>query len=498
MNLFNRVRSFFTAPQSSFGGAYGHTGDTRYRKDAAYTRSFPTDEDRNIGAWGRRRVALECRDQVRNNAVVAGLIERFQNYTVGPHGINPQAKTKDQEWNRAAESYFAEWCKVADYRGRTDFKGLLKVAEASTFDSGECFFVLTDTGKLQPIEAERIATPQDLVSDKRIIDGVKLTDDGIVIGYYVHTRNESGNVNTSSDSWEFVYARDMIHFIAPGFRFDQVRGTPRMAACINSLRDYRDFQDSTLLTARHQAKMSLAITTESGANRPAGARDATPQTTEKKQKQEYFGDLAVFNLSPGEKAELMEPASPGPQFGDFSIHILREFGARFGMPYEMLMLDFQKGSFAQSKAALLSFYRTIESDQCALRDIICQRVWNWIIAKAIKRGDIGPAPIDERTGFSTWYKVVWQFPGHEWIQPGEVIAAERDEYRLGKKSLASITNTTGKDWEDVLADKANEINRAQQIVEEYGLDKKGLNFRDLIDASTNSQRPLDQPAKESP
>lgn len=498
MNIGNRIRNFFGSFMAGGSGAYGHTTDTRYRRDTAYTRSRPVDEDRNIGAGGRRKLILESRDQVRTNAIVAGLIDRFQNYTVGPHGINPQAKTRDQEWNRAAEQYFAEWCKVADYRGRTDFKGLLKSAEASTFDNGECFFVLTDNGRLQPIEAERIATPSDLVSDKRIIDGCKVSDDGLILGYYVFTREDSGSINAGSGNWEFVDSRDMIHFVAPGFRFDQVRGTPRIAACLNTLRDFREFQDSTLLTAKHQAKLSVAIKTEAGQARGAGARDATPDTTENKQKQEYFGDIAVFNLATNETLQPLAPATPGPQFEGFSLHVLREFGARFGIPYEMLMLDFQKGSFAQSKAALLSFYRTIESDQCALRDMICQRVWNWIIARAIKRGDLAPAPIDERTGFSTWYKVVWQFPGHEWIQPGEVIAAERDEYRLGKKSLASITNTTGKDWEDVLDDKAREINRAQEIVVANKLDRFGLTWRDLIDASTNSQRPMEPAAKVEP
>jgi capsid protein len=164
---------------------------------------------------------------------------------------------------------------------------------------------------------------------------------------------------------------------------------------------------------------------------------------------------------------------------------MRMIYARFGLPYDIGQMDFQKGSFAQSKAALTMAYQTFQAWQIWLRDSLMQRLWNWTIARGINDGFLPPAPMDAR-GFSTWYKVDWSFPGREWIDPQDAVQAEMAEYRLGKTSLASIVKKTGRDYEDVLLEKAGEMLYAKRLEEAYKLPPGSL-----INAFTNAQAPIE-------
>ena len=469
--------------------AYEGARYSRNRVETAWVNSKPATEDANVGTYGRAKMRLACADLLRNDPIISGACKRFADYVVGPEGITPQAKTSDESWNERAESWYAERSKVVDYRRRVNHAGLQRQAVMARLYSGDIAFAMLKSGQLQPIEGERICTPRDLVSDKQIVDGIKLSDSGIPLSFFVHDRADNGYLDTK---YSEIRADDLIYCAAP-FRPDSLRPAPELAPLIRTAEDYRDLNRSLLNKARLDARQSYAVKTADGADRPRqglGNRNGTPDSAEKAVKYERFGDGIVHYLNKGEDVVPINGTTPGPYFVEYARHIGRSLGAALGLPYEFLFLDFQQGSFAQSRAALMMTYRTIAIWQTWLRDSFMQRDWNWAIAKAIKAGDLPPAPVDSR-GVSEWYKVQWSFPRYDWIDPQAQISADLEAYKLGVESLQSIVaRTSGKDAEDVLRDKGRLIRRAKEIAAEEGCD-----WRDLIDIATNAQRDLSAPTQ---
>ena len=241
-------------------GAYDASTTTRHRVTKAGYVSFPTDEDKAITELGRENVRLECRDLRRNNAVVAGIVERFADNVIG-NGIKPQAKTSNHEWNEQAEAFFNEWAKIADYRQRLNLWEIQRLIVQSRMTDGESGFVLVKNGQIQPVEAERIRQPSP--SKEGVYEGVAVNDNGIRTGYYIHNRDKQSGAFTGKD-FAFVSADDFKHCMR-AMRFDQVRGIPELAPVVNAIKDLGEYCEATLLKAKNEAKRFYTVENAAGA-----------------------------------------------------------------------------------------------------------------------------------------------------------------------------------------------------------------------------------------
>lgn len=453
-------------------GAHDAGQSTRHRQTKAGVVSFPQDEDRSTTSLGRENARLECRDLRRNDPVTSGIVTRFADNVVGS-GITPQAKTSDPGWNYEAESFFGEWSKIADYRQRLTLWDIQRMIVSSRLIDGELGFVLVKNGQLQPIEAERVRQPSPDVQG--VIDGVAVNANGIKTAYYVHRRDPSTGMFKGTE-FEVIGSADFKH-VTNAFRLDQVRGIPDLAPVVNTIKDLSEYFGATLLKAKNEAKRFYTVTNEAGG--PTGlprryTADDTAQTLEKVETGE------IHYLRKGEELKEIGSVTPGQTFDPFVEKCLRMIGASLGLPYEFVLLDFSQGSFSSSRAALMQTYRTFNNWQQWLICQFLQPVWNWRIAKAIKEGDLRPAPVDER-GVSEWYKVQWQTPEYEWIDPQAEAQARTIEIASGVSSLTQWARKKGYDAEDMLKEKgvdiANAVRIAAEINKEHGT---SITWKDLI------------------
>lgn len=447
------------------------------------------DEDHLVGSFDLGRLRGLCLHLRRNNAVVAGVVERFADHVVGPAGIVPQAKTEDDRFNDEAEEFWWEWAKTADCRQRVGMRDLQRFAVQARLLAGDMGFVLLANGQVQPIEAGRIDTPASLRAEEDIVHGVKLGGGGIPTHYYVLTRSKAGNLD--KDNFRRIAAENFV-FLHNPLRPDQVRGIPELAPVLNTITDFGRFQEEVLNKATLDAMHAWAIYTEDGAAKAAanagfrpgfgGASAGGGEGGEKTQSFERFAGGQNYYLRPGEKIESLASNTPNGQFLGYTEMLLRIIGAAISLPYEFLLLDFKGGSFSASRAALMTTYRTFSMWQRWLIDGMLQRLWNWRIAKAIREGDIRPAPVDRRTGWSTWYKVAWATPRYDWLDPRAEANANAAKYALGAETLTSIVHATGRDIEDVMREKAGEIRRAMALAAEIAAEtgQTNLTWRDII------------------
>jgi capsid protein len=167
------------------------------------------------------------------------------------------------------------------------------------------------------------------------------------------------------------------------------------------------------------------------------------------------------------------------------------------IPYQFLIMDFGDGSLGSNRVALMQTYRTFENWQAWLVDRFLQRLWNWRIAKAIKSGELPPAPVDKR-GFSEWYRVTWVPPEYSWIDPQKEAAANLAEFKLGISSISSFARKRGKDGEDVMREKLEDMASAARLAREIN-QRDGTNFtwRDVIDIAQPGQTaPSNEPQQQ--
>ncbi len=511
MNLFDKVVSAFS-PEAGIrrlqarealgqmqgssttqpwgGGGYEGSSFGREAWNPAWNRAKMADEETNLNRYDRDTIILTLEDMYRNNEFIGGIVDRMADYVVHT-GIRPQAQTKERAWNDEAEDWFMEWAKVADYRQRPGMN-LWRMQWMSVVDRcirGESAFIPLANGQLQPIETSRIRTPDNMQSDPLVRMGVKFSKEGICLGYYVCDVSGDGQINTAS--YQFVPREEIFHISYP-WRVAQARGVPALARLINKVTHVREADKYTLLKVKNDARHFLKETRKSGAGLGAlGSRNA--RTTEdgngNKQRIESKEWGIVWHGQEGDDLQSFESRTPHSGHVPYLEWQCKTIGMALGLPWEFVLMVFTEGSYSAQRTALLHGLHKFIQWHSDTAQYMCQRIWNWRIAKAMKEGDVAKAPLVN--GVSQWYRVEWSLPNMGWVDPEAAAKAQIESWRFGKTSLKRIANSEGSDRTDILAEKGEDIKdavaQAQAINKAYP--DAGVTWRDMIGAGPGPSAP---------
>jgi lambda family phage portal protein len=463
-------------------GGYAGAMDYRYRTNQAYNRSRPGTEDKILGPYDRRRLRLECRDLWRNNEIVRGINDRFEDYAIWK-GIRPQARTSNPEWNAQAEAWWNEiYYNTVDHRQirATNMTTLQKLLVSHRVIDGELGFILLANGQIQAIEADRIDTPTQFKDNKNIVEGIKRSASGVITGYYVCDRKDGGSVDC--DNFRFIRRENFLHCYKPG-RVDQLRGIPDLAPAIAKLRDYDETDTFILNKVKLDSEQQFKLTKNNNLLNTRGRdayqdSDSNSQNPQKVVKQDWG---TIHQLGLNEDMEAFESKTPNSQYVPYLKHELQAIAAALNLPYEMMMLIFTQGSFSSSRAALIHARHTFTSYHDWVIQCFLTPLWNWRIAKAMKEGTLEQAPTSAN-GMSEWWRVDWSMNFFDWIDPQKQTDAEIKQFNMGTKSLSSIARTQGKDINDELKGKAGDIQMAIEQAEALNSTNNEANvtWRDLI------------------
>lgn len=464
------------------GGAYDAANTTRFRTHQAWNRSRPGTEDQLVGSFDRGSIRLECMDLWRNNEIVRGTVERFVDYSVAD-GIWPQALTSDPAWNATVEAWWREiYVPTADFRNMpavtlVNHQGFVV---SDRLLSGDIGFIMLKNGQLQPIEAPLIVTPSTKENDRRIVDGVQRSASGVVTGYHVAQRGNGGSVDTKKT--RFIPAENFIHCYRPG-RVDQLRGIAELAPAVNKLRDYDTTDEYVLNKIKNDASI-LTVKKKTGKMANEMARgayqitDANSEDPTKVEKREWGNEISI---GANEEYSSFDGKAPNQQYVPYLEHELKAIAACVNLPYEFLMLIFTQGSFSAQRAAMLHAQKTFTDWHDYVVNVFCRRVWNWRIAKAMKSGELPPAPIVN--GRSEWHKVKWSLPHFGWIDPLKQVQAQRDRVRLGITSLVSESRKEGVEVNDTFNDQKRTMLEAQTMADTMNAENKNgkWTWKDFMD-----------------
>jgi hypothetical protein len=379
-------------------------------------------------------------------------------------------------WRAKVHQEFSLWADSTDcdLEGSLNFYQLQALVLRSTLESGDCFSNLPDGERtatqpyalrIQVLEADRVGNPLGAMDTPTMAGGIRLNPSGAPESYYIYDQHPGSLAGIKGGAYKGQWVerlgarsrrrRVLHHFrkLRPG----SVRGTPYLAPIIDCIKQIARYTEAEIMAAVVTAYLTVFIETPNGT--PSGVfQGETAQ-------EEASGEIdlsmgSVVGLAPGEKANMVNPGRPNPNFEPFILAVIKQMGMALSLPYELLVKQFN-ASYSASKAALLDAWVYFRSVRYWLSQSFCQPVFETWMAEAVGIGRI------EAPGFFADPLIRWAYTRAAWpgdsmgsINPKDEVAAyvAAIEARLMTRERAEW-ELWGSSWEDTYSQKKSEEDR---------------------------------------
>lgn len=419
----------------------------------------PQDTRTDVSNQSRKQVLGLARYWFYNSPVVRGAIDCMVRNSIGP-GIKMQSRTSDEGWNKATEEWLENWGRACDIRGLLDWSTIQQIATRTCLRDNEVFILLTDNGDgwpmLQMVEAHRCETPDYLMGEKRVIDGVRVNAQGRPLSYYINTGD--------ADKYSEIQAPDLI-VLAERDRADELRSLSRLVTCLNLIQDREEILSNTMVSVKRSSAIGLALEGEGS----AGFFGPESTNSEGITTDRVFGSGAIWNVPNGRKIREIKDDRPSPNLTEFMDQFLRAVASGLGLPYEYLWKADLSGP-SQRFVLAQAQRRFDEISQTVINQLV-SRVRLWALAKAIKRGDLTPP-----RGMDRWWQATYHTPRQTTIDAGRDSAADREDLKLGLTTYADIYAARGEDWQDAIDQKIAEQTYIRSKCEAAGIPVSEVQF----------------------
>lgn len=419
--------------------------------------------------WTLRELS---RDLDRNNCIASGILDRAEEAIIGS-GLPIHFDSGSKLWNEQAELIFWDWwMNEADIRGLMSGPQIERTAFRSVNTDGDILAIKTKGGRLQFIEAHRIITPRELTQDVSVINGVKVDHTGRPLRFFVAPETRSVSYrNLNLADMDVVEAGDAFFTVKPR-RFSQTRGVPVFATNLALFEDIDAYLEASLVAAKTSAAFVMAITRKEGGKVGIDNSVAATDSAGNNYREEYIRPGRIEYLQDGEDVKGISHTQPGPQFAQFITQLLRFSGLNFGMPLEVLSLDFSRTNYSSARAAMLVAHRANMVQHQFFFNRFMAPIAKWRIDRAIRLGEIA----DRASG----YHVTTTPPKMVSIDPLKDALGDVELVENGFSSHKEICAARGLDWIDNFKQRAEEITRAMKLAEKIG---GSVTWRDIMGPS---------------
>lgn len=419
----------------------------------------------------------QVRELARTSPIAAGAINTNIDRVVGT-GLALSAQPalsvlgwsaeQAKEWKALVQREFSLWADSTDcdYEGDQTFYQLQALVLRSALESGDCFTILPDGERtetqpyalrLQVIEADRVGNPMGAMDSPQIAGGVRL-EKGHPQAYYVYDAHPGStllNGKRLAGQWYERMGCSGRHRILHHFRKlrpGQPRGVPYLAPIIDSIKQISRYTNAEIEAAVITAYLTIFIETPD-ANNPVYAGEGPVKPGQEL----AIGSGTVVGLLPGHKPHIVNPSRPNPNFDPFLVAVIKQMGMALGLPFELLIKQFNS-SFSASKAALLDAWIYFRGVRTWLAQSFCQPVFETWLAEAVALGRV-PA-----VGFFQDPVLRWAYTRAAW--PGDSMGSinPKDEVEAYVAAIDARLMTReraewelfGSDWGDTYQQKLTE------------------------------------------
>ena len=470
MNVFQRIKTaarFVVAPRARFEGARQSTSRSTIH-GSVQSAQF------DIDPYSRYELVRRSRYFERNNAFVNRIADLFEQYTVG-QGLAFFPASSDTRWNAAALQYWRDWQRFADLSSRLSFGSLQGIIARALFVDGEIFVILTrgETGnpRIQLVESHRVKNAPEA---KNAIDGVEIDDRGRPVAYWIAT--EDGK---RKETFTRVEAQNVVHIYEPG-RAAQYRGLPALYPVMNDLHDLDDLQIFEMRAAKAASQVQNVIKTANGEVTDDDIIRGTATGSDNVERADYYKDVfdgEVKVLKHGDEFSQFQVERPSAATSGYWDYLTGKVCAGIGIPKEIVLPSSMQGTSMRSVLDIANaFFR---SRSAVIADHL-RRIYEYVIEVGIRTEPfLQPAPPD-------WYRSTFRAPRSINVDVGRNSAAAVAEFKCGMRTLQSIYAETGDDWREQLRQKAAEIAYANELAQEFNVDRAEIMTLDPNELSSNN------------
>jgi lambda family phage portal protein len=436
----------------------------------------------NPSPWERQTLQERSQDRVRNDPIAASIPDTMTMNAVGP-GLKPQSRlradrlgisdTEAEDLQGQAEDAFNAWVPWADAAGRLDFYEIQTMVLRKIIEDGEILVnlpvlseALRPLGRaLELVSADRLATPLG-ISRPNIFQGIELGPERKEPRKYWLRKAPANIGDIEITNYDFVgipaydgQGRPMILHIFPSQQPGQARGVPLFAPVLKYFKNMGDSLDAEVVAQKVAACMTAVITRSADNLGLPGLPTVTDAATGQKLTKLEPGMIPTLEI--GEDLKLIDFKRGGETFQVFLTTVLRIIGNTLGLPYESLLKDFSKTNYSSARAALLEAWRVYLFWRSWLTRKLCQPVWELVLEEAYLRGQF--AARNFYANRQEYCRAVWIGPGRGWVDPIKEIIAAKLEEDFSYATLADQCAAQGRDWEDVLKQRAREQKRLKEL-----------------------------------
>jgi capsid protein len=318
--------------------------------------------------------------EARRNPTVAGVIDTYSKDVSGREGPMLLVVCDDPDYASAAQDLWWEWFQNPDVAGRIGGVDYIRLWVLNCFQCGE-FLAQKVTERIDPgpvsmrlksIHPRRLETPMELASAPDVQMGIRQTEDGRPLEYFITDPIKMGVFLLNTGKYKTIAARDMIHeFLV--IEDDQARGIPWLATPLESTGELRDFDAEVLDAARSAANQAVFWYTE----HVDAKYMPVNEIADVERRQQQTGP-------PGWKPAMLTPTQPGPNYTEFRDEKLRDIGRPIGMPLMMIKLGSEEHNFSSARFDGEIYKRGV----ACTREWLERRVLNRLVDGSAPRGGV--------------------------------------------------------------------------------------------------------------
>ena len=408
-------------------------------------------------------------------------------------GIQPKPKIDGEalqmsdeacdEWERTALKEFRLWAesKMCDAQRQQTFYEMQQLAFLSMLISGDVFvlFGMKENSRtpyqttLRLIEADRVSTPdgelgesesKELDGGGRIVDGVEMDAEGVVVRYHIASRHPLLENATADVTWQAIDAigkdtgePNILHIMTQE-RPEQRRGVPFVAAQIELLKQLDRYVKSELAASVVSSMLAVFITCDEDDGN-LGIQDAVNEdekVTDDEMKLE-LAPGAVYALPPGKKVTEVNPIRATSGLDSFVTTMETLVGAGLEIPKEVLIKKYDS-NYTAARSALLDFWKTVRVYRTRFNAQFNQPVYEMWLAEAVAQGRVeAPGFFDDPAIRQAWSGCMWTGVSMGHVDPLKEVkaAAERINNNISTQEQEASAYDGG-DWSAIVRQRRRE------------------------------------------
>lgn len=451
MSFLDRLRTAYRALVARPGAV-----SVRGRYDAARTGDDNRKHWAEADAYGpvranspevRRTLRNRARYERANNSYLCGLVQTLAHDAVGTGPrLQLSAPAAARPAARRVERAFADWVRAAHLADK-----LRVMYEAGVVD-GESFGVALANPRLAHpvkldlavIEAERVAAPWAAGPGGDPADGIEFDAHGNPVRYTVLNTHPGESYARPGESENYPASR-VVHWFRPD-RPGQVRGVSRLAPALTLAPMLRRYTRAVLTAAELAAVLAGVMKTD------APAADTGPDIDSMDRVELEPG--ALLTLPAGWSAEQFKPEQPTSTYKEFKGEILNEMGRCLNAPFNVIAGNSSGYNYSSGRLDHQVYHRSVWIERERLRHRVLDplfRQWLTFAGMAPELDGLfaGLPPVAE-------WAWDWHWDGFASIDPLKDATATETRLRLHLTTLAEECAADGKDWQEVLGQRAAE------------------------------------------